>query len=221
MSVSTPSSNSYIYHQEKVPQTFWGKVCQAQASKEESSGDLVTKSRIPWILATWNRALLFQGGDQRVYMGTRPNSSPDRFEPAQRNPHTERANAGSIGLGSQPLKNSQDESGSPGQDPTPDPDSDWDPDPEESPAPQKGRWVYLKPSRFSDPRPLDVLGWHDVQFCDELRATYRACRSYLRKYLSIMRFHHWGFDKVSYWLWLFPANPCKSLSFSTSARKLI
>lgn len=173
--------------------------CLAKSSPQEPTGGWETAPQIHTILTSCKQTLVYLTGRyHNLPMQTRARSAFNELELAQRDSPVESGTPCATGSNYLPLDTAQHDLASFGEDPGPDPDPDRDPDPETPEGRrQRGRWVYVKASRSSDPKPLDVLGLQDMQFCDELIAKYMACRSYLRKYLSIMRFHHWGFDKVS------------------------
>lgn len=69
-------------------------------------------------------------------------------------------------------------------------------DPDPTNVGRRGRFVILKPGSF----PLEHIdvGYMitDKQFFNALIMLYRNRRSWFKRFLSIYRFHHWGFDKV-------------------------
>lgn len=62
----------------------------------------------------------------------------------------------------------------------------------------KGRFVVIKAVSFPHDHIEIQATTTDLNFLDDLQTKYWARCSAFKTYFSIHRFHHWGFDRVSY-----------------------
>ncbi|ETS80630.1 hypothetical protein PFICI_08159 [Pestalotiopsis fici W106-1] len=78
-------------------------------------------------------------------------------------------------------------------------ESESEDDPDDDHPMRKGRYVHVKPRGF----PLAHIDTEatpsECEFLEALHETYRARQSCFRRYLSIYRFSHWGFDRFTFW----------------------